>query len=109
MPPATNAQIARSSASYSGLSRSAPAVGVANTAAAPASQTRRRIGSERAATSSGSSSRKAKNTDLGLRSTAGTRSHHARSDEMLSSLTAVSSDMKRGYPRRKSSNSSQAQ
>src|SRR3990172_13918 len=109
MPPATNAQIGTSTASYAGLSRSTPAFGVASTAAAPASQTRRRIGSERAATSSGSSSRKAKNTDLGPTSTAGTRSHHARSDEMLSSPTAVSSDMERAYPRRKSSNSSRAQ
>ena len=45
----------------------------------PASPTRSRTGSERAATSSGSSSRSAKNTDLGPRSTPGTRSHHARS------------------------------
>ena len=47
----------------------------------PASQITSRSGSARAATSSGSSSRSAKNTERGLSSTAGTRSHHARSGE----------------------------
>ena len=47
----------------------------------PASRTRSSTGSERAATSSGSSSRRAKNTGLGLTRVAGTRSHQARSGE----------------------------
>ena len=47
----------------------------------PARSTSRSTGSERAATSSGSSSRSAKNTGRGLRRTAGTRSHQARSGE----------------------------
>ena len=48
-----------------------------------------RIGSERAATSSGSSSRSAKNTERGSTSTAGTRSHQARSGESSSRLPAA--------------------
>ena len=69
------------------------AVGVASTAAAPASQTTSRMGSERAATSSGSSSRSAKNTERGLTSTAGTRSHQARSGESSSRRPVASNAM----------------
>ena len=51
-PPAMNVQIASRTVSYSGSSRMPEAVGVASTAAIPASQMTRSSGSERAATSS---------------------------------------------------------
>src|SRR5262245_17897987 len=74
------------------------AVGVASTAAIPASQMTSSSGSERAATSSSSSSRSAKNTERGLRSVAGTRSHHARVGVSSIEASAVSNATWAAYP-----------
>jgi hypothetical protein len=70
-------------------------VGVASTDAIPASQMTSRRGSERAATSSSSSSLSAKKTERGLRIVAGTRSHQALVDES-SGCTSTASSGTRG-------------
>ena len=73
-----------------GVVEEVAAVGVARTAAIPASQMIARSGSERAATSSSSSSRSAKKTARGLSRTAGTRSHQARDGDSSACASTVS-------------------